>query len=101
MRYHPLHFNYTAAKSAIKWTAHVTVKCIVKSLKNCYTSMKEMPALQTSAWIPYCSPDILSGYEAKTNKCKNKVRDQRITALKQIQKYQRIKSSGVSPPCMH
>lgn len=52
-----------------------------------------MPALQTSAWIPYCSPDILSGYEAKTNKCKNKVRDQRITALKQIQKYQRIKSS--------
>lgn len=37
-----------------------------------------MPALQTSAWIPYCSPDILSGYEAKTNKCKNKVRGQRI-----------------------
>lgn len=26
-----------------------------------------MPALQTSAWIPYCSPDILSGYEAKTS----------------------------------
>lgn len=24
-------------------------------------SMKEMPTLQTSAWIPYCSPDILSG----------------------------------------
>lgn len=25
------------------------------------TSMKEIPTLQTSAWMPYCSPDILSG----------------------------------------
>lgn len=31
----------------------------------CRTSMKEMPTLQTSAWIPYCSPDILSGCGAK------------------------------------
>lgn len=25
------------------------------------TSMKEIPTLHTSAWMPYCSPDILSG----------------------------------------
>lgn len=33
----------------------------------CRTSMKEIPTLQTSAWIPYCSPDILSGCGVKTN----------------------------------
>lgn len=32
------------------------------------TSMKEIPTLQTSAWMPYCSPDILSGCRAKTIK---------------------------------
>lgn len=29
--------------------------------------MKEIPTLQTSAWIPYCSPDILSGCGAQKN----------------------------------
>lgn len=27
--------------------------------------MKEIPKLQTSEWIPYCSPEILSGYKKK------------------------------------
>lgn len=26
-----------------------------------HTSIKEIPKLQTSEWIPYCSPEILSG----------------------------------------
>lgn len=30
--------------------------------------MKEIPTLQTSAWMPYCSPDILSGWRVKTIK---------------------------------
>lgn len=29
--------------------------------KKHHTSMKEIPKLQTSEWIPYCSPEILSG----------------------------------------
>ena len=38
---------------------------VIYSMRDCHTSMKEIPTLQTSAWIPYCSPDILSGCGAK------------------------------------
>lgn len=39
------------------------------------TSIKEMPTLQTSAWIPYCSPDILSGWNRTVEKQKSKIRN--------------------------
>lgn len=38
--------------------------CLLKLGAIQLTSMKEIPTLQTSAWIPYCSPDILSGCKA-------------------------------------
>lgn len=33
----------------------------INDSKQQHTSMKEIPKLHTSEWIPYCSPEILSG----------------------------------------
>lgn len=37
--------------------------------KQQHTSMKEIPKLQTSEWIPYCSPEILSGCKKTEGNC--------------------------------
>lgn len=53
------------------WSLCTNIRSRMTPCKHSRTSMKEIPTLQTSAWIPYCSPDILSGCGAKIKAIKN------------------------------
>lgn len=58
------HASYSILSIRKSRVQHVQVD--VAQAKEPPTSMKEIPTLQTSAWMPYCSPDILSGWKVKT-----------------------------------
>lgn len=80
----------------------------MRPFKHRHTSINEIPTLQTSAWIPYCSPDILSGCGAQTSitKCKNNVGGSEppllthiFTNITKISLHETKR--GHSPPYMH